>query len=381
VTLHQIAAAVRADVLLAAAPTPQPTPSCPSARELCQWMYQKTGQTWLAEGSYLFLVKPLRVLLIVGLAILARALIHRTVNRVVRSTTNNASPTLLRPLREKVPGTLRDVSITLPERRRQRAEALGSVLRSAASAAIFVIALMLVLSELGIDLAPLLASAGIVGLAIGFGAQNLVKDFVTGVFMLLEDQYGVGDVVDVGQASGTVEAVGLRITTIRDSQGVVWYLRNGEITRVGNKSQGWGQVIVDIPVGFAGVREATEILRTAAAVLADDPQWGEDLIEPPEVLGVEQITADGAVLRTTVKTTSESQWRVGRELRRCLTEALDKAGIAERLGAGRVLMHPATATGLDTPTATAVTDHPAAGEQLNEHGSTTPPGRSGDNAF
>ncbi|NJC86042.1 mechanosensitive ion channel family protein [Planosporangium mesophilum] len=340
-----MATAVRANAVLAASPSPHPTPSCPQAPVLCGWVFDKTGQAWLAEGSYLFLLKPLRIVLIVALAILARTLIHRTINRLVRTTNgfngSGSAPALLRPLREKMPATLLRDAVALPERRRQRAEALGSVLRSIASAVIFVITLMLVLSELGLNLAPLLASAGIVGLAVGFGAQNLVKDFVAGMFMLLEDQYGVGDVVDAGQASGTVEAVGLRITTIRDAQGVVWYIRNGEITRVGNKSQGWAQVVVDIPVGFAGVREAAEILRTAAAKLADDPQWSDDLIDPPEVLGVEQITADGAVLRTTVKTTSESQWRVGRELRRCLTDALDRAGIAERLGAGRILLHPA----------------------------------------
>jgi small conductance mechanosensitive channel len=309
-------------------------------------VYQQTGQTWLAEGSYLFLLKPLRILLFVALAIVARFLIHGMINRLVRGTTNDTSPTLLRPLREKVPGTL------LPERRQQRAEALGSVLRSISSAGVFAIALMWVLSELSINLAPLLASAGIVGLAIGFGAQNLVKDFVTGMFMLLEDQYGVGDVIDVGTASGTVEAVGLRITTLRDAQGVVWYIRNGEILRVGNKSQGWAQVVVDIPVGFAGLQEATDILRAAAAQLAEDSAWSEDLIEEPQVLGVEQITADGAVLRTTVKTTSESQWRVGRELRRRLTEALDHGGIAERLGAARVHLRPVVPEVPQNPVAT-----------------------------
>jgi small conductance mechanosensitive channel len=356
--------AVRADVV-PAGPSPQPTPSCPNAPELCQWVYQQTGQAWIAQGSYLFLVKPLRIVLIVALALLARFLIHGMIDRLVRSTAD--STTIPRPLRERVPGTLlRDAAGALPERRRQRAEALGSVLRSIASASVFAVALMLVLSELSINLAPLLASAGIVGLAIGFGAQNLVKDFVTGMFMLLEDQYGVGDVVDVGQASGTVEAVGLRITTIRDAQGVVWYIRNGEILRVGNKSQGWGQVVVDIPVGFAGVQEATEILRTAAAQLADDPQWSDDLIEAPEVLGVEQITGDGAVLRTTVKTTSESQWRVGRELRRCLTEALDTAGIAERLGAGRVFLRPSAS--VDTPATNGVAKTPGPDGQLTETG-------------
>ena len=127
------------------------------------------------------------------------------------------------------------------------------MLQSIASVSIFAVATMLVLGELGVQLAPLIASAGVAGVALGFGAQNLVKDFIAGLFMLLEDQYGVGDVIDVGEASGTVEAVGLRITTIRDGRGVLWYIRNGEIVRVGNRSQGWALVVVDVPIGFASV--------------------------------------------------------------------------------------------------------------------------------
>jgi len=368
---HRILAAVLAET---PTPTPRPTPSCADAHELCQYIFQRTDQVWLAEGSYLFLLKPLRILLIVLLAILARFLFHRFISKLVSSTTNDSSPVLLRPLREKMPTALRDATGAQPERRRQRAEALGSVLRSIASATIFATAVLLVLSELGIDLAPMLASAGIAGLAVGFGAQNLVKDFIAGLFMLLEDQYGVGDVVDLGAASGTVEAVGLRITTVRDGQGVVWYIRNGEIVRVGNKSQGWATVIVDVPVGFA-VEEATAILRSAAAGLAEAPQWKDDLMEPPEVLGVEQITADGAVLRTTVKTTSEAQWRIGRELRRRLTEALERAGIADRMGGGtRVYLQPAGADATSTGAAdgSGVTDGFGAG-----HGRTDADGRSG----
>jgi len=201
---------------------------------------------------------------------------------------------------------------------------------------------MLVLGEIGINLGPLLASAGIAGLAIGFGAQNLVKDFIAGLFMLLEDQYGVGDVVDLGEISGTVEAVGLRITTIRDARGVLWYIRNGEIIRVGNRSQGWALVVVDVPVGFAGVEEATEVLQAAATSLREDPEYAADLLDDPTVLGVEQITVDGAVVRTTAKTASEAQWRVARELRRRLTEALENAGITEHLSATRVFVRPAT---------------------------------------
>ena len=250
--------------IVLADPSPQPSLTCPAGADLCHYIYQQTGLPWLAASSYYVLVKPLRIVLILLLAIVARFLLQRLINRLVRSTTDDKHPRLFNPLREHIPTALREATGLLPERRRQRAEALGSVLRSVASATIFSVAIMLVLGELGIDLAPLLASAGIAGIAIGFGAQNLVKDFLAGLFMLLEDQYGVGDVVDVGETSGTVEAVGLRITTIRDARGVVWYVRNGEIARVGNKSQGWALVIVDVPVGFAGVEEAAEVLRTAA---------------------------------------------------------------------------------------------------------------------
>jgi small conductance mechanosensitive channel len=224
------------------------------------------------------------------------------------------------------------------ERRKQRAEALGSLLRSVASVTIISVAGMLVLSELGLNLAPFLASAGILGVALGFGAQNLVKDYFAGLCMLLEDQYGVGDNVDVGDVAGTVEEVGLRITTIRDLRGVIWYIRNGEIIRVGNRSQGWANVIVDVPIGFAGVEEATDVIRAAAATLTEDPEWSADLVAEPEVLGVEQITMEGAVVRTTVKTVAASQWRVARELRHRLTDALESAGIAAHLSANRVFV-------------------------------------------
>ena len=138
-------------------------------------------------------------------------------------------------------------------------------------------------------------------MALGFGAQSLVKDLIAGLFMLIEDQYGVGDTVDLGEATGVVESVGLRVTTVRDGRGVLWYIRNGEIIRVGNKSQGWALVVVDLPIGFAGTEEATAVLRTAAASVAMDPELAPEIVEPPEVLGVEQITVDGAVIRTVVE--------------------------------------------------------------------------------
>ncbi|WP_442791363.1 mechanosensitive ion channel family protein [Micromonospora sp. NBC_01739] len=327
--------------------SPSPGPSTPAAEEtpspeclneiVCKWVWTNFDSVWFAEGSYWILVKPLRILLILLLAIATRWLVHRTIRRLVRTTSDAGVPTMLRPLRERIPSAATEPGEFVPERRRQRAEAIGSVLRSLSTAFIFGIAVLMVLKEFSFDLAPLLASAGIAGVALGFGAQSLVKDLIAGLFMLIEDQYGVGDNVDLGEATGVVEAVGLRVTTVRDGRGVLWYIRNGEIVRVGNKSQGWALVVIDLPIGFAGNEEATAVLRTAAASVAVDPELAASIVEPPEVLGVEQVTVDGTVIRTVVKTTADGQGAVGRELRRRLAEALENSGITARIAAVRAL--------------------------------------------
>jgi small-conductance mechanosensitive channel len=331
----------------AAAPTalvddPTPTTSPPSpacqASDLCSLVYHHTGLSWLADTGLYLLIKPLQIVLIIVAALVLRYITHRLIRRLVQGGLSGEKASLLRPLRERIPTSLQEATGLRSERRRQRSQALGSILQSVASVTIFAVAVMMILGQLGIELGPLIAGAGIVGVALGFGAQNVVKDFIAGLFMLLEDQYGVGDIVDVGEASGTVEAVGLRITTLRDARGVLWYIRNGEIIRVGNRSQGWALVMVDVPIGFGGVEEATAVLRAAANAMAEDPDYEPDLLEAPEVLGVEQITVDGAVVRTTVKTASEKQWRVGRELRRRLTEALETAGITAQISASRVFV-------------------------------------------
>jgi moderate conductance mechanosensitive channel len=332
--------------LLAAAQPPlaadQPSPSQSCLDDpLCRAVFDVSNSTWFADSSYYILVKPLRIVLILLVALLVRYLLHKIINRLVRTTSNAQVPAILRPLRERVPRTGAD-TLPYPERRRQRAEAIGSVLRNTVSAVVLSIAALQILTELSFNLGPLLASAGIVGLALGFGAQSLVKDLLAGLFMLVEDQYGVGDTVDLGEATGVVEAIGLRITTVRDGHGVVWYLRNGEIVRVGNKSQGWAMVIVDMPIGFASVEEATTVLRQAIDGMAHDSAYAEDFVEPPNVLGVEQVTVDGAVLRTTAKTTAEGQFRILRELRRRLTEALEDAGITAQIAATRAFTAPAT---------------------------------------
>ncbi|MFY1672805.1 mechanosensitive ion channel family protein [Plantactinospora sp. WMMB334] len=331
-----------------AAETPDPEPSCLDDPG-CKLVWDVTGSVWFAEGSTYFLIKPATILLILLLAVLLRYLLHRTINRLVRSTSESRIPTVLRPLRERIPSTVPDAQAVVPERRRQRAEAIGSVLRSMTTLVVFAIAVLQILSELGFNLAPLLASAGIAGLALGFGAQTLVKDLLAGLFMLLEDQYGVGDMVDLGEATGVVEAVGLRITTVRDARGVLWYIRNGEIIRVGNKSQGWAMVVVDMPIGFARTEEATAVLRTAAASVAVDPELAPELVDPPEVLGVEQVTVDGSVIRTVAKTTAEGQFAVARELRRRLAEALENSGITADIVATRLYPRPSTPPGNGEP--------------------------------
>jgi small conductance mechanosensitive channel len=341
-----------ATFLLAPAPSTSQSPDCLQASDLCKLIYDNTNNRWLAASSYYVIIEPARIVIILAIALVARWLVHRAINKLIRRTAYGPTGvsmlpkaaahmlpkavTALRPMQRRIDEAL------VPERRQQRAEAIGSVLLSFATVAIFSIAGLMILGELGIKLAPLLASAGIAGLAIGFGAQTLVKDLLAGLFMLLEDQYGVGDAVDVGEASGVVESVGLRITSIRDSRGVLWHVRNGEIVRVGNKSQGWAMIIMDIPVGYARVDDATTALQEAGAAFAADEEWAADLLEPPAVLGVERVTVDGAVLRVTAKTTTDAQPRVGRELRTRLTNALAEAGIMDAMSSGRVYVRQPT---------------------------------------
>lgn len=304
--------------------------------QVCDWLWEATGQVWVAETGQVALT-GLRIIGILMGAVILRWLAARMIKRVVRRAASDTIPTLLKPVPARLLSTVQEGAGIIPQRRAQRAEAIGSVLRSTASATIFTVALLLALGELNIDLAPLIAGAGIAGIALGFGAQTLIRDVLAGLFILLEDQYGVGDLVDLGEASGTVQGIGLRVTTLRDLRGVVWYVPNGEIRRVGNRSHGPATVVVDIPIGHVPVPQAAAALRAGADRLVADPELGPDLIEPPELLGVERITVDGAEFRTIVKTTADSQWQVGRALRRMQTEELEAAGLVDQIIASRTL--------------------------------------------
>jgi small-conductance mechanosensitive channel len=294
---------------------------------LCQQVYEWSGAELLAENARALIATPARILLIVVVAVLVRYLAHRAIRRLTDTTAVGPLPSILRARRLRATA-LGDGAEQLTARRTQRAEAIGSVLRSCASIVVLAIAVVLVLGELGINLAPILASAGVVGVALGFGAQNLVKDFIAGIGIILEDQYGVGDVVDLGEASGTVEAVGLRITRLRDVNGVVWYARNGEILRVGNKSQGYAQVVIDMPVAHdTDLERCRTVMQEVADTMYAEEEWADVLLAEPESLGVEMITAEGVVMRLQVRTTNADQWRVGRELRLRLKERFALEGI------------------------------------------------------
>ena len=301
-------------------------PDCDPTDGWCRTVLKVTHNQWLASSADWLIAKPLTILLILVIAMIIRTIARRLIDRLTRANGGGKIPALLRPLKERAPQAL---GTLLSERRAQRAKTIGSVFKSITSVLVFGTAFMMILAELGVDLAPVLASAGILGVAIGFGAQNLVKDFLSGVFMMLEDQYGVGDVVDVGEASGTVEAVGLRITTMRDVNGTVWYVRNGEILRVGNSSQGFAVAVVDVPIGYgADVEQATDIIDRVATEVTDNEPVSGDVLEPPEVLGVERVSAtEGIMLRLTVKVRPGRQWAVQRALRARIVAAFEEAGI------------------------------------------------------
>jgi small-conductance mechanosensitive channel len=311
----------------------------------CARIYQLTHNDVLARYADAVVGPGLRIVLILVLAVLTRLMARRAINRLAQVTAEGPPPGLLRPLRERSPEVGLDSGM-LSKRRSQRARTIGSVLRSGTTFVVYGVACTLVLGELGINLGPIIASAGIVGIALGFGAQNLVKDFLSGMFMLVEDQYGVGDVIDLGEATGTVEAVGLRVTTLRDTKGTVWYVRNGEVLRVGNSSQGYSVAVVDLPIGHdADIPASTELAgRTAAALTAEGGSMASDVLEPPEVLGVESIGPDGITLRITTKVLAGRQWAVQRALLAGIKEAFVDAGIPPPSPAGVTVPPPASSS-------------------------------------
>ena len=218
--------------------------------------------------------------------------------------------------------------LTGNERRAQRSRALGSILRSAVSVVVFGIAALTILGILGFNLAPLLASTAVLGVALGFGAQNLVRDYLAGLLMLVEDHYGVGDTINAGVATGTVEAMTLLTTRLRDVNGVVWHIRNGTIDGVGNESQGWSRAVIDYPVPYGeDLARIRALMEQAANSLYRERGWKKLMLEKPEVWGAQELSGKEVTMRLVAKTTAMRQWEVARELRARVKATLDAAGV------------------------------------------------------
>jgi moderate conductance mechanosensitive channel len=281
---------------------------------------------FLHDHSRVLIEIPIRIVSIIVVALIIRAILFRLIKRVTRPVNAAKMPRFLQPVRERVSssGLLESAGLR-SERRVQRAATLASVLRSCVSITVFSIAFLLVLSEVKIDLAPFIAGTSIVGIAVAFGAQNVIKDYLSGLLMLFEDQYGVGDVIDFEKATGTVEAVGLRTTTLRDARGTVWYVRNGEVVRVGNQSQGYARVVLDIPVdAHADVEAATALMQSVGMAVFADPTWHASFLDEPRVEGIESMTLDQTMIRLVARVRPADHAPVARELRRRIRAGLDQ---------------------------------------------------------
>ncbi len=299
---------------------------------VCEAVWDWTGNERITEIADWFIGKPLAIVLILLVALIVSKLVGRAVRRTVYRVMVTDRQSAARALQRMAPvagASSADPASELDAPRRiARANSISQVVASSVSVVIWVIALLLVLGELDIELAPLIAGAGIAGVALGFGAQSIVKDCLTGLFMLMEDQFGIGDVVDLGEASGTVERISLRATVLRGLDGTVWHVPNGEVVRVGNRSQLWSVAVVDVVVGYdADVPAASQLLEQTARELVEREEHSADVLEAPELLGVEAATAEGVLVRLTVKTTPGAQFRLQRALRQAVKQAFDDAGI------------------------------------------------------
>ncbi|HWH34362.1 MAG TPA: mechanosensitive ion channel family protein [Acidimicrobiales bacterium] len=257
-----------------------------------------------------FTGRSAKIVLVLVLALVFLRLGTRLVDRSLRSIGARS------PLRESSP------------RLEQRAETLAGVAKSVVRIVVWTVAVLLVLEEFGLNLGPLLAGASIVGVAVGFGAQSLVKDFFSGFFILVEDQYAVGDVITIADQTGTVEEINLRVTRIRAADGTVWFVPNGEIRKVGNSAKEWSRSIVDVLIpNKADLAAATAVIAEEAAALASEEVWSECVLEEPQVLGVESLGAENVTVRVSTKTTPAHRAPFARAMRSRISGRLQREGL------------------------------------------------------
>ena len=304
---------------------------CTPDETVCNYVLDNTGNdraAWLADW---LIGKPLGLIGLLLLGLVVRWVLHRLVDRLVKRAETGVIPARIHRMSLGTLGGGRSAGsqeLAVANRRVQRAKTMGSLLKSIVTGVVVAVIGTMMLSEIGLNVGPIIASAGIIGIALGFGAQSLVSDFLSGVFMILEDQYGVGDEIDLGEAMGTVEAVSLRITRVRDVNGTVWYVRNGEIVRVGNMSQNWARTVLDVAVAYhEDLVKVRRVLDDVAHDLWEDEDFKGVIIEQPSVWGVQELGADGVLVRVALKTAPLEQWAVAREMRARIKSRFDHEGI------------------------------------------------------
>ncbi|MBT0772238.1 mechanosensitive ion channel family protein [Kineosporia sp. J2-2] len=299
---------------------------------ICGLTLRVTGSSRLGQWLDFFLGTPLRIAFIVLIGWAIRKVVHRLIGRLADRVANGT----MAPGREtgeaaeesRDDARVKAATPPMVTRRLARARTLAQVLRSVTTVVIFIVIGLMVLDEIGVEITPLLASLSVIGVALGLGAQSVVRDVLAGMFMILEDQYGVGDSVNVGEASGVVEAVGLRVTQLRDLNGTVWYVRNGEILSVGNHSQGWSRAVLDVNVAYdEDIDHVEDLLEEIAAQVRAEPKYGAVIMEDPELWGVETMTQDSVVVRMVIKTYPDQSAPVAREMRRRIRLRFAREGI------------------------------------------------------
>ena len=278
---------------------------------------------WL-ESFYQDWGPAIRILLSIVAALIARAILQFLIRRTVRGVSKSVRK-------------IEDHGETSPlaqARLLQRTRTIGSVLGNLATWGLTFTVISVALSEAGVSPGAIVAGAGILGAGIGFGAQSLVRDLISGLFIVFEDQYGVGDSVDLGSASGVVESVGLRVTQVRDLEGTLWFVRNGEILRVGNQSQGFARVVIDVALPYqTNVSKAQEVLAKAAKCVKGKS------IAPAEIWGINALSGDQVVIRLVQKTKPEHKDDLARELRLAVKTELDKNKIKLAPGANSIFVN------------------------------------------
>lgn len=294
----------------------------------CEWVFERTHNAFLSGAVDWLFARPLTIVaILLGAAVVSR-FSRWFIKRLMGRVRGSRSEGRVRWLRDRTPSVLLHTE-EWSLRADARVQTLTAVIRSVASIIIWFTAVFLVLSVIGVNVRALVAGTAVLGVALGFGAQNVVRDFLAGFFLVVEDQFGVGDIVDLGgDVRGTVEKITLRMTRLRDVNGTVWHIPNGEIRRVGNKSQEWARALLDIEVDAnADYGDVQAIVNEIATTMATEPDWAVEILEPPEVWGIESFTAEGYVVRLVVKTRPASQFGVMRELRIRLKAAFDNSGV------------------------------------------------------